>query len=309
MKTRTAFTLVELLVVIAIIGVLVGLLLPAVQAARETARRTQCANNLRQWSLAMHLYHDVHQRLPMGARSHPRQTWVMHLWSFVDEAPLALRNQLETDFLLKPGTIAYSMRGLTGHYLTLYYCPTDEGGSDQTVGEFQRRRGNFVVNWGNVSHLFSLELEGNAPFSYVNGNSREPRRTNFGDMTDGTANTLMMSETLKAWSNEDNDWRGDIQNNQGVFRFQTRMTPNSPETDKVKAPWFQDNKDPAMPVEAASSRDPEKSAARSRHPGGVNATMCDASLHFFTDDIDLQTWKEMGSMNGGIDEQFSKWAW
>ena len=309
MNSRKAFTLVELLVVIAIIGVLVALLLPAVQAAREAARRTQCANNMRQWSIAMHLYHDVHKHLPMGARSRPRQTWVMHLWSYIEQSALALRNRLEQDFLIPPATIPYTLNGLTGQYLTLYYCPSDDVGSDQTVGEFQRCRGNFVVNWGNVSHGFQLEVEGNAPFSYVEGNAKNPRWTPLSDMTDGTSNTLMMSETLRGWSNEDKDWRGDIQNNQGVFRFHTRMTPNSPEGDRVKPPWYRDNGDPAIPVKPASSQNPEKSAARSRHPGGVNASKCDGSLQFYTDDIELQTWKEMGSMNGGSNEVFSKWSW
>jgi prepilin-type processing-associated H-X9-DG protein len=299
---------VELLVVIAIIGVLVGLLLPAIQAARESARRAECSNHLRQWTLATHTYHGTHNRLPLGARSQPRQTWVMHLWSYIEESTLAMRNKLEQDFLIPPATIPYTLDGLTGQYLSLYHCPSDGGGSDQTLGEFQRRRGNYVVNWGNVSHLFQLELEGNAPFSYIEGNATKPRKTQLSDISDGTSNTLMMSETLRSWSSEDNDWRGDIQNNQGVFRFHTRMLPNASEPDYVKTPWYRDNGDPAMPVAPASSLNPEKSAARSRHPGGVNASLCDGAVQFIVNEIDLQTWKEMGSMNGGIKEVFSKWS-
>jgi type II secretory pathway pseudopilin PulG len=75
-------------VVIAIIGILIALLLPAIQAARSSARRTQCASQLRQWGLATHTYSNVNKRLPIGSRSNPRQTWVMHLWPYIEEKAL-----------------------------------------------------------------------------------------------------------------------------------------------------------------------------------------------------------------------------
>ena len=304
MNSRKAFTLVELLVVIAIIGVLVALLLPAVQAAREAARRTHCVNNLKQWGVAMHLHHDVKKKLPLGARTSPRQSWVMHMWPFIEESPLDDRNNFNRDFFVAPGTIHYTLNGLTGKYVSLYYCPSDIG-SDQSVGEYQRRRGNYVVNWGNVTYGWPLELEGIAPFSYIAGVSTKPRKTRLGDMTDGTSRTLLISETLKAWSNEDNDWRGDIQNDQGGFRFHTRMTPNTSAPDIIKGGWYRPNVDPSMPAAAGSQQD---SAARSRHPGGVNAVLCDGSVHFIDEAISLQPWKEMGSMDGGANEVFSKWS-
>jgi prepilin-type N-terminal cleavage/methylation domain-containing protein/prepilin-type processing-associated H-X9-DG protein len=299
--TALGFTLVELLVVIAIIGVLVALLLPAVQAAREAARRTECVNNLKQWGLAMHLHHDVNKTLPAGARTNPRQTWVMHLWPHIEQSTLAMRNNFKRAFYIDPGTIRYTLNGLTGQRVLMYYCPSDIG-SDQTVGEYQRRRGNYVVNWGNVTYKWRLELEGIAPFSYVDGNSKNPRETSLGDITDGTSNTLLMSETLKAWSDQDNDWRGDIQNDEGNFRFHTRLTPNTSAPDIIESGWFRLNVDPSMPA-AAGAR--QVYAARSRHPNGVNVSMCDGSVQYVDETIALQTWKEMGSMNGGVNEVFS----
>ena len=177
------FTLVELLVVIAIIGILVALLLPAIQAAREAARRTQCVNQLKQWGLAMQMYHDVKKQLPFGCTFTPRQTWVMHLWPYIEESSLAEANNLDVDFWVPPVTIAGTLNGLGGKYVALYYCPSDVG-SDQVVGPYQRRRGNYVVNWGSATFggpFRETDLAGVAPFSHIEGRTTNPRKVAFAD--------------------------------------------------------------------------------------------------------------------------------
>ncbi|MCA9185848.1 MAG: DUF1559 domain-containing protein [Pirellulaceae bacterium] len=295
-KRRIGFTLVELLVVIAIIGLLVALLLPAVNAAREAARRTQCLNNLKQWGISMHTYHSTYDNLPIGSRSNPRQTFVMHLWPFIEETSLASANDMDKPFYVPPGTIGGTLNGLTGKFVPTYYCPSDQG-ADQTVGNYQRRRGNYVVNWGNATYGQVVEPVGIAPFSHIRGDRRNPRITNFKHMTDGTSKTLMMSEVLKAWSEQDNDWRGDIQNDDGVFRFHTLLTPNTSAPDVIESGWFQPTGDPTMPA-VAGAGNKQVTAARSRHPGGVEVLYCDGSGRFVNSDVDLVTWQALGSMDG-----------
>jgi prepilin-type N-terminal cleavage/methylation domain-containing protein/prepilin-type processing-associated H-X9-DG protein len=305
-RARVAFTLVELLVVIAIIGILVALLLPAVQSARESARRTECVNKCKQWGIAIHLHHDSKNRLPLGSRRVPRQTWVMHVWPYIEEETIADLANLKLDFYQPPNTLNDgSMRGATGIKVESYNCPSDVG-FDQLGGGFNRRRGNYVVNWGNINYG---QTEGSiagqtvedipqAPFSHVGGDRTKPRKTAFRNITDGTSQTLLMSETLKGWSLNDDDWRGDIMNDDGGFRFHTKATPNSSVADIIINGWFQETGDSSMPaVAGAGTR--QVSAARSRHPGGVNAALCDGSVAFFSDDIHLAVWMGMGSMNGG----------
>jgi prepilin-type N-terminal cleavage/methylation domain-containing protein/prepilin-type processing-associated H-X9-DG protein len=293
---KRGFTLVELLVVIAIIGILVALLLPAIQAAREAARRSQCLNHLKQWGTAMHLFHDTKKRLPIGSRNNPRQTWVMYLWPFIEETALDEANDIKTPFYEPPGTIGGTMNGLCGKFVAIYYCPSDVG-VDQTDEFYQRRRGNYVVNWGNSTYGQFKEPEGKAPFSHIRGSRSVPRKTKFADITDGTSNTLLLSEILKAWDPRDRDWRGDIHNDDGVFRFHTKVSPNTSVRDIIEGGWFEDTGDPKMPVVAGGGAS-QVVAARSRHTGGVNAVLCDGSVRFVSDDIFLDAWQALGTMNG-----------
>jgi prepilin-type N-terminal cleavage/methylation domain-containing protein/prepilin-type processing-associated H-X9-DG protein len=308
-RPRSAFTLVELLVVIAIIGVLVALLLPAVQAAREAARRTQCINNLKQWGLAMQMYHDAQGRLPAAATTVPRQTYVMRIWPYIEQSSLAGRNDLKLDFYIKPVTIENTMDGLGGQALPMYNCPSDFGiGIDQTADIYQRRRGNYMVNWGNITFgdstaaaVRDINQVGFAPFSNIDGNRAKPREVRLASISDGTSNTLMMAEYLKAIIPNDKDWRGDIHNDQGVFRFHTIDTPNSSMKDLIYGEFLTVNDDPLMPAQKWNA-DTQKNAARSRHAGGVNALRCDSSVAFYSDGIDPNAWKALGTMDGAETE-------
>ncbi len=299
-----AFTLVELLVVIAIIGVLVALLLPAIQAARESSRRVACQNIVRQWALAMQVMHDATGSLPEGNRYVPRRAWVVYTWPYVENQAAKLVFDEGIDFHLPPNTITSTTQGIYAQPLPLYYCPSDRPGALWKGDIYWRSRGNYVINWGNMTTprnpadpLQNPEL-GIAPFCYQDFASRsKPRTTTFAEFTDGTTNTLLLSETVFPNADEDFDIRGDMLNDDTpCTQFMTINTPNTtvPDVSPYVPVPFDPEDPPYTNVGAANSH----KAARSRHPGGVNTAFGDASVRFMNDSVASAVWRAMGTING-----------
>ncbi len=292
---RRAFTLIELLVVIAIIAVLVALLLPAVQQAREAARRSQCRNNLKQWGLALHNYHDTFTLLPFAATGIPRHTFIPGLWPYLDQAPLYNQYNFSQGFYVPPNCIQNSQNGLVAQKVPLYVCPSDRLGVWQG-DTYWRARGNYVVNWGAVTQPQLANPTILAPFGYVNGNSNVPRSSPFSEFTDGTSNTMLMSEILISKSDAAYDIRGDIMNNDPNFISFQYMTINTPNSGIDTNNFCVASNDILMPCAKGGN---QQAAARSRHIGGVNVLFGDGGIHFISNSISLVTWQALGTMNGG----------
>lgn len=314
--SRQAFTLVELLVVIAIIGILVGLLLPAVQAAREAARRMQCSNNLKQWGLAMHNHHSAFNRLPYGSQNARRRTFVVNLWPYMEQNALANSYDLNRDFFADPpNNIPNTNDGLISAQVPFYYCPSDPNASG--AGRFWRgdqhwrSRVNYVVSMGRWPEGASVPVDQRQGMfrshNTSNPNNPNPAAIGFKSVTDGTSNSLMMAEILLPATDSsggaaNRDSRGDAINNSGDGRwaFQTTLTPNSSSPDRNNECGTNTNL-PAqnLPCITATSILPVAVAARSQHSGGVQVNRGDGSVQFISQNIDLITWRALGTIQGG----------
>ncbi len=289
---RIGFTLVELLVVIAIIGVLVGLLLPAVQAAREAARRMQCSNNLKQLGTAVHNYESAYRQLPAGwndwqRTGRPGWGWAASLLAFMEGSNL----YQQIDFRLPIAHPVHDPVRVT--VVPTFLCPSDTGPElfeiaeeqghpshsrtgrgaafgrlDVDAGDklFQIAKSNYVGMFG-TEELEIAPYRGNGMFY---GNSR----TKFRDVTDGLSNTLMIGERSSRIGQS--IWHGNIPE---ANEPHTRILGVADHPPNAPTGHFED--------------------FSSFHTGGANFMRADVSVTFIPETIDFTVYRAMATRAGG----------
>jgi prepilin-type N-terminal cleavage/methylation domain-containing protein/prepilin-type processing-associated H-X9-DG protein len=319
---RAAFTLVELLVVIAIIGILVALLLPAVNAAREAARRTQCANNMKQVGLAMFNFESTHGKLPEAwtddVRTIGADRQCEQFTAFMQIMPQIEETNLHGTFDQNFRHLDDENRFPTSQNVSIFTCPSDDapgrgythGSIDHTYG-----RSNYVVCLGSDTFTYEHEIfpvpwqivgvflrnppgEAENDGAFVPGKGRKLR-----EFTDGTSHTVLASEVISGKDDEGLafDARGLwAWPNMGGSIYTHKFTPNAGNPDEIYNNECGDFQGPGMPCGHGTLQWKHFASARSTHPGGVQTVFGDGHVAFSNDSIDADLWRALGAMNDGL---------
>ncbi len=310
---RSAFTLIELLVVIAIIAVLIALLLPAVQGAREAARRMQCTNNLKQIGLALHNYHDSVGCLPLG-RTVPYSMSFSPMARFLPYVEQAnLGNALNYNL----GYADVTNTTVSNTSLNVFLCPSDVSTQIPSgIGaatNYRSNEGTSVVMWYGPTDTANVNVGLPAPNGLFFANTQ----CRFADVTDGLSNTAAFSEHVI----------GDFNQNVATDKsdtFEPGTHPTNPDDavaqckatninnlslqgySNVGGPWTYGYHSTTSywhsgaPNTRSCMFPPSRimTTANSRHPGGVNVAMTDGSVRFIKDTVNLPAWRALGTRNG-----------
>ena len=304
---------------ITIIGILIALLLPAVQSAREAARRTQCANNIKQWGLGMSNYESAMKMYPygiiygsapgqtdftVGSTNPPggppggwrRQSFVIGLWNYMEQGNLAAKYHWDYCFY----SITMNLPVIATQ-VPYYFCPDDRKGFWTADAWGPRSRGNYVVSWG-YCDFYQVQpvdpvhgvLRGAFGTNWLNETIPVPPRKAL-DIKDGLSNTLFMSEIIQAYADADNNFRGDVFNDDdGAAEFMTLYTPNSGVDELSRCGGIPAND--SVPCQTSGT---VYVVARSYHPGGVMTVFGDGAARFIANTISINTWRALSSIDGG----------
>lgn len=328
---RDAFTLVELLVVIAIIGILMSMILPTVQSARESGRKTQCKNNLKQLSLAFQSFHTAKNHFPVGVgffgqnkancSGSGRNYWTYSILPYMEFDSLY---RLINPSLVVTGGGDANTRIAWQTTISNYQCPSDVSHVEVsgTTWNFQNyTRANYVGCFS--PHGFVVEPEASTPCLTTQGMSggqattvnptvlsdsplqTKPGRAIFNyygkvrkaaHVHDGLSKTIAFSEVI---SGEDAlDFRGAWWIDQGVG-YSHYLTPNSPLDDPSHATRVITKREVPPLTQVPGGWPAQMYAARSMHPGGVCVGLADGSVNYIDDMISSDAWTAYASMDGG----------
>ncbi len=263
----------------------------------------QCVNNLKQLGLALQNYHDINGSFPIGSQSAPRRTWAFSLLPFFEQTTAFNSINFTTDFYQPANTTAIRLN------ISTYDCPSDPNSSiiEEPTSPYPRAKASLMVNFGNTHFdqdrandpfagplnppgLTSTKFQ-NAPFSLN-------KCYGIVDITDGTSNTLVFSEVVVGANDGsgNSDHRGDIYNDDhNCFYFNVYTQPNSVIPDYMQGYCIYPNLN-NPPCNGNPNPAESFNAARSLHPGGVNAGLADGSVRFFKNTVSLQTWRALGTM-------------
>ncbi|QDT75074.1 DUF1559 domain-containing protein [Lacipirellula limnantheis] len=317
-RAPSAFTLVELLVVIAIIGVLVALLLPAVQAAREAARRSTCVNNLKQIALGALNFESSKKQFPPGTYNwidrygggatgpteQDRRCWMHDLWPYIEQATLSAQFEAH---MKKAGASALGFPKLDT-IIPSAMCPADHlspklhtfwGGLDGLPT--QGFSGNYVASAGSL--YFNKALPGDTAVGAASSARQDGvyfalSKISPADITDGLSNTLAFTEIKLVEDTDSHDLRGRYHNpTHGGVLFTTLYPPNTSRPDRFN--WCALKPPADAPCLQVTSE--MQIAARSYHSGGiVNAARVDGSVAAISDDVEVAVYNQLGSRGGGV---------
>ena len=319
MRTRNAsgFTLVELLVVITIIGILIALLLPAVQAAREAARRMQCTNNLKQLGLAILNFESSYGELPIGwigepdVNGSPKEYMpLVQILPFIEQSTLDDMFEYDYRFLNNVNRVP------TRQQIPAYQCPSDNSAGREwhhVPYDHYFSRSNYAVCFGSdtmvrdsLGTIMCVAQRDPGADLDNDGAFRPNKARKIADFIDGTSNTVLASELCAGRADEavggtPYDCRGMWPwPNMGASTYTHRTTPNTSTADNMYPGECVDDPEHNLPCGSSGhSQDLHYAAARSRHPGGVNALFGDGHVSFFSDTIDAAIWRWLAAMDDG----------